>query len=135
MRLLQLRAVTGIHLTLVCHRPHLPAALHQALRTADYAITADFRAARRHYCSIKPPKVADAVAVPVAAYQISGDYVMIEAAAEKGWIDRDAAILESLTGIWRGCADDPDVLGDGGRTAARPLRPVRGRGPLQDTRP
>lgn len=73
--------------------------------------------------------------VPVTAYQISGEYAMIEAAAEKGWIDRDAAILESLTGIRRGCADDPDVLGDGGRPAARPLRPVRGRGPLQDTRP
>lgn len=39
--------------------------------------------------------------VPVAAYQISGEYAMIEAAAEKGWIDRDAAILESLLGIRR----------------------------------
>lgn len=37
----------------------------------------------------------------MAAYQISGEYAMIEAAAEKGWIDRDAAILESLTGIRR----------------------------------
>ncbi|MFD6534214.1 porphobilinogen synthase [Streptomyces sp. NPDC060184] len=46
-------------------------------------------------------KVADSVNVPVAAYQISGEYAMIEAAAEKGWIDRDAAILESLTGIRR----------------------------------
>ncbi|OKI34690.1 delta-aminolevulinic acid dehydratase [Streptomyces sp. TSRI0281] len=46
-------------------------------------------------------KVAEAVDVPVAAYQISGEYAMIEAAAEKGWIDRDAAILESLTGIRR----------------------------------
>ncbi|CAM5724107.1 hypothetical protein SHIRM173S_06040 [Streptomyces hirsutus] len=73
--------------------------------------------------------------VPVAVYQISGEYAMIEAAAEKGWTDRDAAILKSLTGIRRGCADDPDVLGDGGRAAARPLGPVRGRGPLQDTRP
>jgi porphobilinogen synthase len=41
------------------------------------------------------------VDVPVAAYQISGEYAMIEAAAEKGWIDRDAAIMESLTGIRR----------------------------------
>ncbi|MFE2026831.1 hypothetical protein ACFW9V_17185 [Streptomyces hygroscopicus] len=47
MRLLQLQALTGIHLTVVCHRPHLPAALHQALRTADYSLTADFEAARR----------------------------------------------------------------------------------------
>ncbi|MEU6488155.1 porphobilinogen synthase [Streptomyces sp. NPDC046887] len=46
-------------------------------------------------------KVADAVDVPVAAYQISGEYAMVEAAAEKGWIDRDAAILETLTGIRR----------------------------------
>ncbi|MGW9303386.1 porphobilinogen synthase [Streptomyces cyaneofuscatus] len=46
-------------------------------------------------------KVAESVHVPVAAYQISGEYAMIEAAAEKGWIDRDKAILESLTGIRR----------------------------------
>lgn len=46
-------------------------------------------------------RVADAVDVPVAAYQISGEYAMIEAAAEKGWIERDKAILESLTGIKR----------------------------------
>ncbi|MEV5437740.1 porphobilinogen synthase [Streptomyces sp. NPDC052682] len=46
-------------------------------------------------------RVADAVDVPVAAYQISGEYAMVEAAAEKGWIDRDLAILESLTGIKR----------------------------------
>ncbi len=46
-------------------------------------------------------RVADAVDVPVAAYQISGEYAMIEAAAEKGWIDRDQAVLESLTGIKR----------------------------------
>jgi hypothetical protein len=49
MRLLELRALTGIPPTLVCHRPHLPAALHTALERADYAITADFQAARRHY--------------------------------------------------------------------------------------
>ncbi len=46
-------------------------------------------------------KVAEAADVPVAAYQISGEYSMIEAAAEKGWIDRDRAILEALTGIKR----------------------------------
>lgn len=50
-------------------------------------------------------KVADTVDVPVAAYQISGEYAMIEAAAEKGWIDRDKAILEALTGIKRAGAD------------------------------
>ncbi|MFI7087967.1 porphobilinogen synthase [Streptomyces anulatus] len=46
-------------------------------------------------------RVAESVDVPVAAYQISGEYAMIEAAAERGWIDRDKAILESLTGIRR----------------------------------
>lgn len=46
-------------------------------------------------------RVADAVDVPVVAYQISGEYAMVEAAAEKGWIDRDRAILETLTGIKR----------------------------------
>lgn len=45
--------------------------------------------------------VAEMSDVPVAAYQISGEYSMIAAAAERGWIDRDAAILESLTGIRR----------------------------------
>jgi porphobilinogen synthase len=52
--------------------------------------------------------VADVAAesdVPVAAYQISGEYSMITAAAERGWIDRDAAILESLLGIRRAGAD------------------------------
>lgn len=43
--------------------------------------------------------------VPVAAYQVSGEYSMIEAAAANGWIDRDRAILESLTGIARAGAD------------------------------
>ncbi|WAC56823.1 porphobilinogen synthase [Gordonia sp. SL306] len=44
---------------------------------------------------------AEVADVPVAAYQISGEYAMITAAAERGWIDRDAAILESLTSIKR----------------------------------
>ncbi|MFJ8072366.1 porphobilinogen synthase [Streptomyces sp. NPDC096176] len=46
-------------------------------------------------------RVADEVNVPVAAYQISGEYAMVEAAAEKGWIDRDKAIAETLLGIKR----------------------------------
>jgi porphobilinogen synthase len=45
--------------------------------------------------------VAGAVEVPVAAYQVSGEYSMVEAAAERGWIDRERAILESLTAIRR----------------------------------
>ncbi|MEO3927971.1 porphobilinogen synthase [Micromonosporaceae bacterium B7E4] len=41
------------------------------------------------------------VDVPVAAYQISGEYAMVEAAAANGWIDRDRAVLETLTSIRR----------------------------------
>ena len=43
--------------------------------------------------------------VPVAAYQVSGEYAMISAAAANGWIDGRAAALESLTGIRRAGAD------------------------------
>ncbi|MFJ9374266.1 porphobilinogen synthase [Streptomyces sp. NPDC101455] len=51
-------------------------------------------------------KVAEVSHVPVAAYQISGEYSMIEAAAEKGWIDREKAIFEALTGIKRAGAQN-----------------------------
>ena len=43
--------------------------------------------------------------VPVWAYQVSGEYAMIEAAAANGWIDREPAILESVLGIRRAGAD------------------------------
>ena len=43
--------------------------------------------------------------VPVAAYQVSGEYAMIEAAAAQGWIDRDAAVHESVLAIRRAGAD------------------------------
>jgi porphobilinogen synthase len=46
-------------------------------------------------------RVADAVHVPVSAYQVSGEYAMVEAAAANGWIDRERAILETLTAIRR----------------------------------
>ena len=49
--------------------------------------------------------VRAAVEVPVAAYNVSGEYSMVEAAAARGWIDRDAAILETLTSIHRAGAD------------------------------
>ena len=42
---------------------------------------------------------------PVAAYQVSGEYAMIRAAAERGWIDHDRAMMESLIGIRRAGAD------------------------------
>jgi porphobilinogen synthase len=50
-------------------------------------------------------RVRDAVDVPVAAYNISGEYSMVEAAAAHGWIDREAAILETLVSIRRAGAD------------------------------
>ncbi|MGM7667794.1 porphobilinogen synthase [Microbacterium sp. A93] len=50
-------------------------------------------------------EVRDAVHIPVWAYQISGEYAMIEAAAANGWIDREAAVLESLLSIRRAGAD------------------------------
>jgi porphobilinogen synthase len=50
-------------------------------------------------------EVRDAVHVPVAAYNVSGEYAMVEAAAQRGWIDREAAILETLTSIRRAGAD------------------------------
>jgi len=43
--------------------------------------------------------------VPVAAYQVSGEYSMVEAAAANGWIDRDRAIEETVTSIRRAGAD------------------------------
>ena len=46
-------------------------------------------------------RVRDMVDVPVAAYQVSGEYAMVEAAAANGWIDRESVILESLTSIRR----------------------------------
>lgn len=49
--------------------------------------------------------VAEQSDVPVAAYQVSGEYAMIEAAAANGWIDRRGAILESVLGIKRAGAD------------------------------
>ncbi|MBX7454636.1 porphobilinogen synthase [Mycolicibacterium sp. 3033] len=48
---------------------------------------------------------ADRSPVPVAAYQVSGEYSMIRAAADNGWIDLDTVVLESLTGIVRAGAD------------------------------
>lgn len=50
-------------------------------------------------------EVADVSAVPVAAYQVSGEYAMVEAAAARGWIDRERVIDESVTSIVRAGAD------------------------------
>lgn len=50
-------------------------------------------------------EVKNAVCVPVAAYQVSGEYAMIKAAAKNGWLHEESAVIESLTGIKRAGAD------------------------------
>ena len=50
-------------------------------------------------------KVREVTTLPVAAYQVSGEYLMIKSAAAAGWLDEDAAVWESLTGIKRAGAD------------------------------
>jgi porphobilinogen synthase len=49
--------------------------------------------------------VAETADVPVAAYQVSGEYAMVEAAAANGWLDRDRTIMETLIAIRRAGAD------------------------------
>ena len=50
-------------------------------------------------------RARDRFDLPLAAYQVSGEAAMIEAAAERGWLDRRGAIVESLTAIFRAGAD------------------------------
>jgi porphobilinogen synthase len=50
-------------------------------------------------------RVKDETGAPVAAYHVSGEYSMLKAAAANGWIDGDAAALETLLGIRRAGAD------------------------------
>jgi porphobilinogen synthase len=50
-------------------------------------------------------QLAAAIQLPVAAYQVSGEYAMVEAAAANGWLDRDRTIMETLTAISRAGAD------------------------------
>lgn len=50
-------------------------------------------------------EVKNAVTVPVSAYHVSGEYALIKAAAERGWLDENKAIIESLTSIKRAGAD------------------------------
>ncbi|MCD0485274.1 porphobilinogen synthase [Streptacidiphilus sp. ASG 303] len=65
-------------------------------------------------------QVADASPVPVAAYQVSGEYAMVEAAAANGWIDRDRVVMETLTSIHRAGAEQ--ILTYWAVEAARTLR-------------
>src|SRR6202030_2547023 len=50
-------------------------------------------------------QVKDACQVPVAAYSVSGEYAMVKAAAQNGWMDEKRVVLEILTGIQRAGAD------------------------------
>jgi porphobilinogen synthase len=65
-------------------------------------------------------QVAAAAPVPVAAYQVSGEYAMVEAAAANGWLDRDRVIDETLTAIRRAGAQI--ILTYWATEAARRLR-------------
>jgi porphobilinogen synthase len=64
-------------------------------------------------------RVKDAFAVPTFAYQVSGEYAMIKAAGERGWLDGERAMLESLLGFKRAGADG--VLTYAARDIARTL--------------
>jgi len=50
-------------------------------------------------------RVRDQFDVPVAAYNVSGEYSMVKAAAQNGWLDEKRVVLEILTGIQRAGAD------------------------------
>lgn len=67
--------------------------------------------------------VKQKVDIPVAAYQVSGEYAMIMAASEKGWLDRDSVMTESLISIKRAGADI--ILTYFAKQAARVLRQLR----------
>lgn len=65
-------------------------------------------------------RIREAFDLPVAAYHVSGEYAMVEAAGSKGWIDADAALIESLTCIHRAGADI--IITYGAERVARALR-------------
>jgi porphobilinogen synthase len=69
-------------------------------------------------------RVRDLVDVPLSAYQVSGEYAMILAAAERGWLDRERAMMESLVAIRRAGADQ--IITYFATEAARVLRAGRG---------
>ena len=83
-----------------------PANGREALRelSLDLAEGADIVMVKPAYLDLVAA-VAQISDVPVAVYQVSGEYSMIEAAAANGWLDRDAMILESLTSCVRAGAD------------------------------
>jgi len=50
-------------------------------------------------------RMRESTTLPLAAYQVSGEYLMIKSACAAGWLDEKAVVLESLTGIKRAGAD------------------------------
>lgn len=64
--------------------------------------------------------VRDRCAVPVVAYNVSGEFAMVKAAAERGWIDERKVVLETLLGMRRAGADL--IISYHARDAARWLR-------------
>lgn len=81
------------------HRPVADALAEVALDVAEGADIVMVKPALPYLDILRA--VADASPVPVAAYQISGEYAMVEAAAANGWLDRDRVIAETLTSIKR----------------------------------
>jgi porphobilinogen synthase len=85
-----------------------PANLRESLREAalDLAEGADLVMVKPALAYLDVLRaVAEVAEVPVAAYQVSGEYAMVEAAAANGWLDRQRTILETLTSIRRAGAD------------------------------
>lgn len=66
-------------------------------------------------------RVREMTPVPVGAYNVSGEYAMVKAAAQKGWIEEQRVVLEILTGIQRAGADF--ILTYHAKDAARWLEP------------
>lgn len=85
-----------------------PANAREALRevTLDLAEGADIVMVKPAMCYLDVLRaVAEVSDVPVAAYQVSGEYAMVEAAVARGWLDRRRTVLETLTSIRRAGAD------------------------------
>ena len=75
-------------------------AIHETLMDIDEG--ADIVMVKPGLCYLDIVReIKDAVSVPVAVYQVSGEYAMVKAAAEKGWLDHDAVMMEQVTAIKR----------------------------------
>ena len=100
-----------------------PANVREAMREAelDYAEGADILMVKPATCYLDILKtLREEFDVPTAAYHVSGEYAMIKAAAQKGWIDEERVMLETLTSIKRAGADI--ILTYYAREAVRALR-------------